>query len=247
MPRIFASRLDCVSTTPLGSPVLPDLYWINAASAASMAPGCSRAPLAESSSTVVTPSMLGRLRRRSSETRRAASADQKTDLSIAKNSNLSPDIFFNLVGPRRWINGDCDPTCQHDAEKGVEELRGSGQHDGNGFIAPEAGRNESRRDVRSRGQQLAVTDVLAGIALEHMRLDAVGINFGVPAQNFNQSARRLRGRRSKPFRLFDNVARRCGSFLFTARNGADPVAGRIGLFGNMIRQADVKMRFSTDK
>ena len=57
--RMLASRLSCVSSTPFGRPVLPDVYWMKAASAPFDSGVVTAAPRPASSPAVVTRRSVG--------------------------------------------------------------------------------------------------------------------------------------------------------------------------------------------
>ncbi len=70
---MFASTLAWVSTTPLGSPVLPDVYWISAGVVASARGVTGRAPSPSASAATTAP--MVRTRRRTACAARSASAN----------------------------------------------------------------------------------------------------------------------------------------------------------------------------
>ena len=72
MARMFASRFPWESSTPLGSPVLPEVYWINAGSPGSPRSAAPTSPGRARSGAATTCRSDGTRERSSVATRRAS-------------------------------------------------------------------------------------------------------------------------------------------------------------------------------
>ena len=174
-------------------------------------------------------------------------ADQESDLGVAQDRDLPPNVLFNLVGPRRRIDGDGDPSRQHDSEERVKEVGAGRQHDRHRLIALEAPGDEPCRYGRGRLEQLAVGDVLARVAFEQVDLRSIGLDLSVMAEDLRPISGRLGRRRCLARGLLDAVARLHGpgSGCTTVPKRLDPFGGRFGPLRDLVRQPRVESRLAS--
>ena len=121
---MFASRFVCESSTPFGSPVLPEVYWISAgSSAATTGDGAERR----------LPSRLRECRHAGQ--RAHAWAEQAGDpldlrerheqprLGVVEDADLARRVLLEPIGPERRVDRHRNGAGEQHAEERAEERR----------------------------------------------------------------------------------------------------------------------------
>ena len=188
--RMLASRFAWLSTTPLGSPVLPDVYWIKAVAAGSPMVGsavcawpCVRVPtLSIELSDGTSP------RSRLASRKRLRNSHENPRLGIPQYSGLTAQIVLELRQLHRRIDRNRHGTGVENAEKRREEFRAGRQHEGNAIARRDVARNQPGRDRPGRFGQLAVSHGGddGALVLQNGHVQAVRIARDMPFQDLDQ-------------------------------------------------------------
>ncbi len=224
----------------MGSPVLPEVYWISAGSSGPTA-GVGAGGAGARRSSVVTP-VSERTRARRRPATRSTSGNVTSSLAWALSRIFTWRVAYSSSRPgrRRRIDRHGDGAGQQHAEERVEEAGLRAQHERDGLAACDApGAEPGGHGARPR-PQLAVRDALLALVVEAEHdVDPAGIHLGVPAQDVDQRVRGVGSRsagRERGGRLHGDTRRRSAA----GEDGGDQVANRLHLAQHRVGEADVE-------
>ena len=137
--RMLARRFAWVRRTPLGWPVLPEVYWMKAGSepapsgSAETAPGIAQLVGGHHR-------VEGRHRRAQERGHRAGAGDgdQQAGPGVGEDPRLAGGVLLEAIQAHRGVDGDRDRPGDQDAEEGAEEVEPGGEHQGDGVSAADA-------------------------------------------------------------------------------------------------------------
>ena len=122
--------------------------------------------------------------------------DEQSRLRVVEDLHLARSVFLEPAGPRRRIDRNRDGTGQENAEERREKPGLGAQHERDGLALRHAARAEAGGHVGGPRPQLTIRDALLALVVEaEDDVHATGIGLGVPAQDVDQRARRVRRRR----------------------------------------------------
>ena len=119
-----------MSTTPFGSPVLPEVYWINAMSSRSMGTGSGSPRVLLQLGNGHDPAQAGRpCLQQTRHAARLGHGDEDRGFGVGQNARMAANMLLDLRQTRRRIDRHGDAAGSKDAEIRVEVFRAGGQHD----------------------------------------------------------------------------------------------------------------------
>ena len=191
MARMLASRLAWLKTTPFGSPVLPDVYWMSAVSASCVSGRPAAGVRGESPATL---SIALRLRTCACKQGRGPSRFrnryQNAGSCVAQDRRLAAQMLLQLGHPHRRIDRHWHRAGIEDGEKRNEEVAASWQHQRNPVTRHEIPLNQALRGLsRGLGEFNVGQGKRPGIVIEHSQVTALGMAGCVPFQHFHQRPR----------------------------------------------------------
>ncbi len=144
--RMLASRLACVSATPLGLPVLPEVYWMKAMSSPRTATGAGTPPRAASCCGVIDMAQAGHAGlQQAGDDHRLGHRHQQRGAGVVEDAGVAQHMLLELRGARRRVDRHRHRAGAQDAEVGAEVRRRGRQHDGHALARLHAGALQAGR------------------------------------------------------------------------------------------------------
>ncbi len=189
---MLASRLAWLRTTPFGSPVLPDVYWMSAVDVScvigSRARGRARRKLGDALDRGQASHLRLQQGRDASPFRNRY---QHTRAGVAQDARLTAQVLLQLRQPHRRIDRDRHCASIENGEKRNEEVAARRQHQGDAIAGHDIPLDQALRGFARGLGQLAIGHGCGwrDVILEHSQVQAVRMPGYMPFQDFYQGPR----------------------------------------------------------